>query len=68
MASFEVEARRMNGSVELTVRDAGRWRAPRGQNRGRGLMIIEATMDELEVRPTEGGTEIRMRRRLESPT
>jgi anti-sigma regulatory factor (Ser/Thr protein kinase)/putative methionine-R-sulfoxide reductase with GAF domain len=68
MASFEVEARRMNGSVELTVRDAGRWRAPRGQNRGRGLMIIEATMDELDVRPTEGGTEIRMRRRLESPT
>jgi anti-sigma regulatory factor (Ser/Thr protein kinase)/putative methionine-R-sulfoxide reductase with GAF domain len=63
-ASFELEAGRRAGLVEVTVRDDGQWRAPRGQNRGRGLEIIEATMDEVDVKPTEGGTEVRMRRRL----
>ena len=31
---------------------------------GRGLPIIEAYVDELEVSPGPGGTEVRMRRRL----
>ena len=66
-ASFELEVRRIEGTVEVMVRDMGRWRRPRGENRGRGLTIIEATMDELEVRPTDRGTEVLMRRRLEAP-
>jgi anti-sigma regulatory factor (Ser/Thr protein kinase) len=52
--------------VTLTVRDDGRWRPPRGQHRGRGLQIIEATVDEFDVRATADGTEILMRRRLAS--
>jgi GAF domain-containing protein/anti-sigma regulatory factor (Ser/Thr protein kinase) len=63
-ASFELEASSSHGLVELAVRDAGRWRAPRGENRGRGLAIIEATMDQLDVRQTANGTEVVMRRRL----
>jgi anti-sigma regulatory factor (Ser/Thr protein kinase) len=63
-ASFELEATNSDGLVELAVRDAGRWRAPRGGNRGRGLTIMEATMDQLEVRQTASGTEVVMRRRL----
>jgi GAF domain-containing protein/anti-sigma regulatory factor (Ser/Thr protein kinase) len=63
-SSFELEAFAGKGVVELTVRDMGRWREPRGENRGRGLTIIEAIMDELEVKPTKEGTEVLMRRRL----
>jgi anti-sigma regulatory factor (Ser/Thr protein kinase)/putative methionine-R-sulfoxide reductase with GAF domain len=63
-AVFEVDARLIDGAVEITVRDAGRWRSPRGVNRGRGLQIIEAAMDEVSVDASPAGTAIVMRRRL----
>jgi anti-sigma regulatory factor (Ser/Thr protein kinase) len=65
-ASFEFEALHSAGVVTLAVRDNGAWRPPRGQHRGRGLQMIEATVDELDVRATADGTEILMRRRLAS--
>jgi anti-sigma regulatory factor (Ser/Thr protein kinase) len=65
-ASFELEASHALGVVTLAVRDNGRWRPPRGQHRGRGLRMIEATVDEFDVRATDEGTEILMRRRLAS--
>jgi anti-sigma regulatory factor (Ser/Thr protein kinase)/putative methionine-R-sulfoxide reductase with GAF domain len=65
-ASFELEALHSSGVVTLAVRDNGRWRPPRGQHRGRGLQMIEATVDEVDVRFTDDGTEILMRRRLAS--
>ena len=65
-AYFDLEALHADGLVTLTVRDSGRWRAPRGANRrrGRGLKIIAAAVDELDLRTTDAGTEIVMRRRL----
>jgi anti-sigma regulatory factor (Ser/Thr protein kinase) len=57
-----------NGNSEeivITVIDEGQWRARRGENRGRGLQIMDAAMDGVEVRTTECGTEIEMRRRLQ---
>ena len=65
-ASFELEAVHSSGVVTLAVRDNGSWRTPRGQHRGRGLQMIEATVDEVDVRATSDGTEILMRRRLAS--
>jgi anti-sigma regulatory factor (Ser/Thr protein kinase)/putative methionine-R-sulfoxide reductase with GAF domain len=65
-ASFELEANHSAGVVTLAVRDDGRWRPPRGQHRGRGLLMIEATVDEVDVRSTADGTEILMQRRLAS--
>ena len=56
-----------DGLVTLTVRDTGRWRAPRGTNRGRGLKIIAAAVDELDLHTTDAGTEVVMRRRLGRP-
>jgi anti-sigma regulatory factor (Ser/Thr protein kinase)/putative methionine-R-sulfoxide reductase with GAF domain len=64
--SFELEASHASGVVTLAVRDSGSWRPPRGQHRGRGLQMIEATVDEVDVRATADGTEILMRRRLAS--
>jgi anti-sigma regulatory factor (Ser/Thr protein kinase) len=63
-AGFGLEATEEDGTVTIIVRDAGRWRLPRGQNRGRGLTLMEATTDVLDVRQTEFGTEVVMRRRL----
>jgi anti-sigma regulatory factor (Ser/Thr protein kinase) len=50
--------------VLVTVRDSGRWRSPRGDNRGRGTHIIEAVTDELTVDRRSNGTEVVIRRRL----
>lgn len=65
-AGFELHARQVGPDVEIVVRDAGRWRAPReNTHRGRGLTIMEATMDAVDVERTPTGTTVRMRRRLE---
>jgi anti-sigma regulatory factor (Ser/Thr protein kinase) len=63
--SVEMEASLLDGAVSVTVRDHGRWREPRGENRGRGLALMEEIMDTVDV--TKGdreGTEVRMLRKL----
>ncbi len=65
-ATFELHAVHEAGLVTLTVRDTGSWRPPRGEHRGRGLKMIEAAVDEVDVRSTDAGTEVLMRQRLAS--
>jgi anti-sigma regulatory factor (Ser/Thr protein kinase)/putative methionine-R-sulfoxide reductase with GAF domain len=64
VAYFELEAEHDNGVVTLTVRDTGEWRAARGTNRGRGLKMMAAAVDVLDVRTTGAGTEVVMRHTL----
>jgi PAS domain S-box-containing protein len=61
---FEVAGRLTGREVDIVVRDYGAWRAPRTDDQGRGLSLIEALMDEVEVTPTPEGTSVRMRRTL----
>jgi anti-sigma regulatory factor (Ser/Thr protein kinase) len=63
-ASFRVQATVEDGELVVEVRDSGRWREPRGENRGRGLRIVEGLMEQVEVVKEEQGTTIRMRKRL----
>jgi anti-sigma regulatory factor (Ser/Thr protein kinase)/putative methionine-R-sulfoxide reductase with GAF domain len=63
-AYFDLEAVHDDGLVTITVRDTGRWRTPRGGHRGRGLKMIAAAVDELDLRTTDAGTEVIMRHRL----
>ena len=63
-ADFKVEVRLDGQELTADVRDEGSWRAPRGQERGRGLQIIEGLMDDVSVLAEEGGTVVRMRRQL----
>jgi serine phosphatase RsbU (regulator of sigma subunit)/anti-sigma regulatory factor (Ser/Thr protein kinase) len=63
-ASFELDASGNNEEITVAIRDGGRWRAPRGTNRGRGLAIMVAAMDDVQIDRTETGTEVVMRRRL----
>jgi anti-sigma regulatory factor (Ser/Thr protein kinase) len=64
-ATFDVEALSTpSGEVSVVVRDQGRWRPPRGHNRGRGTLLMQELMDHFEVTTSESGTEVRMRRQL----
>ncbi len=61
---FEV-AGRLNGQlVDVTVRDRGAWRSPRQGDRGRGLSLMRALMDQVEVSPGPDGTRVRLQREL----
>jgi anti-sigma regulatory factor (Ser/Thr protein kinase) len=62
--AFEVEAARRGSSIEVTIRDRGRWREPRGTHRGRGLPMMRALMDSVEVEQTAEGTTVTLRRTL----
>lgn len=63
-ASIEAEDPSTPGTVVVTVTDSGSWRSPRGENRGRGLTIIETATDDFEINQTDAGTEVVMRRRM----
>jgi len=64
--SVLVTLARSDDTVEVTVRDEGSWRAPRKDTRGRGLPLMRALMDSVDVEPGEGkrGTVVTMRRTL----
>jgi anti-sigma regulatory factor (Ser/Thr protein kinase) len=62
--SIEVEARREGARVVVAVHDRGRWRQPRGHDRGRGFTLMEYFMDRVDVERSEQGTTVRMERRL----
>jgi anti-sigma regulatory factor (Ser/Thr protein kinase) len=64
-APFEVSGRRSDGGVEIAIRDFGAWREPREGDHGRGLSLMQALMDSVEVVPTPEGTTVRLTRRLE---
>ncbi len=63
-AEFGLTASLDADGIRVAVSDQGTWRTPRGKHRGRGLNVIRAAMDEVDIRPSQDGTEIVMRRRL----
>jgi PAS domain S-box-containing protein len=64
-ASVHVDAVLSGDEVAITVRDTGRWRVSRGNNRGRGLGLIETLMDSVQiVTDPDTGTQVSMTRRL----
>lgn len=62
--TFALAAWREGQDVVIEVRDAGRWRAARGTDRGRGRTIMESLTDEATLRTTTEGTTVRLRRSL----
>jgi anti-sigma regulatory factor (Ser/Thr protein kinase) len=64
-AAFDVEAEMTDeGEVSVVVRDQGRWRPPRGHNRGRGTLLMQELMDHFEAATSDEGTVIKMRLQL----
>jgi anti-sigma regulatory factor (Ser/Thr protein kinase)/putative methionine-R-sulfoxide reductase with GAF domain len=60
---FRVRARHVEGAIEVVISDRGSWRPPRGENRGRGLTIMQRAMDSFEIRSDGAGTAIVMTKR-----
>jgi anti-sigma regulatory factor (Ser/Thr protein kinase) len=65
-AHFEVDAEHRQARIRVIVRDAGRWRPPRGTHRGRGLPLMRALMDTVEVEHGTDGTVVVLERTLRS--
>ena len=66
-ATFQLDAHRSNGKVSITVRDTGGWREPRKSDRGRGLDLMRALMDDVELEAGDAGTTVRMTRMIGLP-
>ncbi len=62
--AFELRARPVDDGVVVTISDSGNWRAPRGTNRGRGLVLMEGLTDAVEVIQDDAGTTVQLSRRL----
>ena len=61
---FEVAGRLEGREVDITVRDYGAWRPPRDGDQGRGLSLMRALMDSVDVTPSAEGTTVRLKRTL----
>ncbi len=61
---FEVELERRGEELIVSVRDHGHWREGSSAERGRGLPLMRALMDDVTVQPSPGGTTVTMRRRV----
>ena len=61
-ASLEVEAHVALGTLEMQVRDRGRWRAPADRGGGWGLQLMRGLMDDVVVEHTDAGTTVHLRR------
>lgn len=59
-ATFELRAEHAVDSVRITIRDSGCWRSPRGTGRGRGIELMRAFMDAVDIGGDDSGTIVRM--------
>ena len=64
MAAYEVAATCEDGVISFVVRDRGRWRSPRGTHRGRGISMMRALMESVDVTQDSDGTLVQLRRTL----
>jgi anti-sigma regulatory factor (Ser/Thr protein kinase)/putative methionine-R-sulfoxide reductase with GAF domain len=65
-AHFEVDAEHREARIRVTIRDHGRWRAPRGTHRGRGLVLMRSLMETVDVEHGDAGTVVVLERTLGS--
>jgi anti-sigma regulatory factor (Ser/Thr protein kinase) len=63
-ATFTVGCEQQDRQVTVTVRDAGRWRTSSPPGGGRGLEIMHALVDSVEVSSDDAGTVVTMTKRL----
>jgi anti-anti-sigma factor len=61
---LEIQATNTDGLVSIRIRDHGKWRSPRDDGHGRGLPLMHDLVDEVEVKLTPEGTEVRLRHRI----
>jgi serine phosphatase RsbU (regulator of sigma subunit)/anti-sigma regulatory factor (Ser/Thr protein kinase) len=62
--AMRLQAVRAGDDVTITVTDHGTWRGERDRGGGRGLEVVRAVCDDLEVEHDDGGTRVVLTRRL----
>jgi anti-sigma regulatory factor (Ser/Thr protein kinase) len=62
---MQVETRVLEGVVELTVRDQGRWRPVSNRDGGWGNWLVQAVAESVDVERTDSGTTVRVRHRVD---
>jgi anti-sigma regulatory factor (Ser/Thr protein kinase) len=62
--TVEVTLFRSDTAVNVSVKDAGRWRGPRGKGRGRGLPMMQKLASSVDVSATDAGTNVQLEWRL----
>jgi anti-sigma regulatory factor (Ser/Thr protein kinase) len=62
--SVRLSAFMREGCLVVEVRDAGRWRLDGEEDRGRGLAIMRALVDRVEIESTREGTSVRLERSI----
>ncbi len=60
----QMEARLADDEVALTISDTGDWREPVEGERGNGIGLMSSLMDRVSVDGGNGGTRVKLRRRL----
>jgi anti-sigma regulatory factor (Ser/Thr protein kinase) len=61
---FDVEAT-MDGNLEFAISSPGSWRAPRADGGGRGLPVMQALMDSVDIERGPAGIIVRMKKSLD---
>jgi PAS domain S-box-containing protein len=61
---IELDVRNEGDRIVVAVRDRGRWRPPRGRDRGRGFTLMKYFMDRVEIVRSQEGTTVHMERSL----
>ena len=61
---FDVALARENGEVAITIRDRGGWRDSVSNDRGRGLPLMRALMDVVDIEQRATGSTVVLRRAL----
>ena len=67
MGSFEVEVD-FDEVLSVVVRNQGTWREPRDDGGGRGIQLMNALMDDVEILREPERIVVRMRRRVRAET
>jgi anti-sigma regulatory factor (Ser/Thr protein kinase) len=65
-AAFTIEGHLDGATVVLIIRDAGRWSEVRSRGHGRGLKLMEALMDSVQLSFSVEGTVVVLRKTLGS--
>jgi len=60
-AEVHIRGALVGDEVEVLVKDAGRWRPPRGRDRGRGLQLMKAMVKLIEITSDSTGTTVLLR-------
>ena len=62
--NISVQLRIERPDIVAVIGDTGRWREPRGRDAGRGIILMHALTDDVQIERTQTGTRVLIRRTI----